>query len=338
MSRTGKAGHRLLYDPRKDPAASFDQCFLCGANLDDGRGTDEHVFPKWLQGNFDLRNQELTLLNGTSIAYRSLTVPSCVSCNVNDLSKVEASVKAAVSRGCSGFEQLEPRVLHTWLLKIVYGVLRRELFLLADRTNADGETIVPQPVFEQFNMCRTLLQSARFQTEYLGNMPWSIFRVRCHAYEQPIENFDFLDSVEGLCVALRMGEAGVVACLQDNNSQEQLLGPFYSRLLVHPLHPIQFKEFASRVFYQQSLFNRTPKYLTRLPDTASPMMQVVGLPPQGLSLKPIYDDWNQADYARVLSQFTGLARELIFREPDQVMTWLMKPDGTPKVMRADDGP
>lgn len=43
-----------------------DKCFLCGCG---DNITHEHVFPKWLQHRYASWDKELTLLNGTQIAY-----------------------------------------------------------------------------------------------------------------------------------------------------------------------------------------------------------------------------------------------------------------------------
>ena len=44
-------------------------------------GHGEHIIPRWMQRRFDLFNETLTLINGTRIPYRQLTIPCCESCN-----------------------------------------------------------------------------------------------------------------------------------------------------------------------------------------------------------------------------------------------------------------
>jgi hypothetical protein len=76
------------------------RCFYCGKLLRGSR-TREHVFPLWLQKRFALADQHLTLLNGTQIPYRHLTVPCCPTCNNVHLSKLEKR-----SRRCSSEARL----------------------------------------------------------------------------------------------------------------------------------------------------------------------------------------------------------------------------------------
>jgi hypothetical protein len=49
-------------------------CFLCGRRLGSRNRADEHIIPRWIQERFQLWNQTLTLLNGTTIAYRQLVI------------------------------------------------------------------------------------------------------------------------------------------------------------------------------------------------------------------------------------------------------------------------
>src|ERR1039458_823988 len=72
-------------------------CFACGGPSSSGIG--EHVIPKWLQNKCLLFDERLTLLNGTLIPYRNLTVPCCVDCNTGFLSKIENSVQPIFQRG-----------------------------------------------------------------------------------------------------------------------------------------------------------------------------------------------------------------------------------------------
>ena len=69
----------------KDRSFGRSTCFLCARRLGSKNRSDEHIFPKWLQARFDLWNERLTLINGTTIPYRSLVVPCCKICNNHHL-------------------------------------------------------------------------------------------------------------------------------------------------------------------------------------------------------------------------------------------------------------
>jgi len=323
-----------LYEPIKDQALSWERCFLCGINLDDGNRTDEHIFPRWLLHRFNLWDRQVTLLNRTDIAYREMTVPSCRTCNQLHLGKVEDRIKDALDAGYDSFVALEPVVKFQWLLKIFYTVLFRELSLAFDRKQGiEAGTIFSSELLEEFNSSHLFLQSTRFETEFIGDPPWSLFCFRTLTYNDHSLDFDFLDNLPALSIGLRLGDVGIIGSLEDQNTQEQLRGQQFARLLAHPLHWIQFTELCVRVFYQRLLLNRLPKYMTKLPNGGP--MQVVSLPLGGFSTKPIYDEWNHKDYARMLCGYTGVSFEDIFRPPDQVMTWLYNEDGSIKKMEAD---
>jgi len=328
----------LGYDPRIDRSLTLDGCFLCGSRLTPQSGTEEHVFPRWLLRKFNLWDAELNLLNGTSIRYPRLRIPCCRTCNGNYLGPLEQRIRTASEAGIQAFDSLDRAHVYQWLLKMFYGIMFKEMFLLVDRKDPLSGAIVLPDFFEDFHTSHAMLQSIRFQTEWTPNPPWSIFTFECHAYPEPGRNFDFYDSFVSMAVAVRMGPIGVIACLQDNNSQEQLYADYFRKFQSFPLHPIQFTELVCRVLYMQSRQNRVPKYMTRLPDAINPTMQVISLPLGGLSSKPVYDEWQQEQYAHVLAQFTGIPFEILFAPPDQVISWLYNQDGSVKVMNPDDRP
>jgi len=52
----------------------------------------------------------------------------------------------------------------------------------------------------------------------------------------------------------------------------------------------------------------------------------------GLSAKPMFEEWDQEIYAKVLAHYVGESLEHLFSPPDKVMTWLHTPDGRPRFM------
>lgn len=94
-----------FYSPFDAMTFDNDHCFLCGSPLSQD-GTAEHVFPKWLLEKYDLWDRKLTLLNGTTIAYRQLTVPCCQKCNNKYLSSLEMDMRDAVNAGLRGYGNL----------------------------------------------------------------------------------------------------------------------------------------------------------------------------------------------------------------------------------------
>src|SRR5262245_21851225 len=111
----------------------FSTCFLCGCRLGRKNRANEHVIPKWVQKKYKLANQQLHLLNGTTIPYRQLTIPCCFTCNNKHLEPLEKRMSRAVAAGASAVRTLDHHDLFLWLGKMFYGLLYRELFLPWDR-------------------------------------------------------------------------------------------------------------------------------------------------------------------------------------------------------------
>ena len=109
-----------FYNPFDAMSFTYDQCFLCGHQLENDK-TNEHDFPKWIQQRYHLQNQKIILLNKTEIPYRQLTIPCCPSCNNQYLSRVENTFKQYFERGLSEFKKLDKLIIFQWITKIFYG-------------------------------------------------------------------------------------------------------------------------------------------------------------------------------------------------------------------------
>jgi len=314
-----KSDSRTLFHAVERRRFGRSTCFLCGRRLTLENGTDEHVFPKWLQHRFSLWNQRLTLLNGTEIAYRSLTIPCCLDCNGKHLSLIEKEVEAATLKGYKAVAALGPMTLFLWLGKIFYGLLYKELFLVRDRKSGSKTKITDKNLLKTFSLHHLFLQAARLPFRFETGTPASIFVFKIKPPDDKKLHWDFRDSLHMKTLAVRIGEVGVLAALQDGGAQRDSKDVFWRRFQKYKLHPLQFTELSAAFFYSASLVNRVPKFmLFESPD----YVQVVQNPLQGMSKKPIFDDWNQPDFAKLLSLMTGLPFDQVFTPPKSVMTWL----------------
>jgi hypothetical protein len=88
-------------------------------------------------------------------------------------------------------------------------------------------------------------------------------------------------------------------------------------------------------FDKASLMNRVPKYMTI---EASGQVADYQAPLGGFVRAPLFDDCDNATYARILSQFTGYPLEEIFRPPDQVATWLHNDKGDVRILDLESNP
>lgn len=321
-----------FYLPEKDQSFRDDMCFLCGEDVS-FKNTLEHVFPKWLQKEFDLWNKQIILLNGTTIPYKSLTIPCCEKCNNEHLSKIEKEIFTAYKLGYKTFKNINRHFLFLWISKIYYGILFKELLLPLNRANKLEGTIVIKEDLEKYSMAHLLLQGARVSMEFQERNPWSIFIFNSQVSENKHLNFDYRDAQSALTFGIRIGEISIIAVLQDNSAQAEIFDETIRKIQKLKLHPIQFQELFAKISYKQLTLNRTPKYLiTQTIDKV--MINPIHL--QGISLKDIYDKWDEEVYSHVLSYHTNVAREKLFVPPNQVMTYLYNDDGSLKYITDDD--
>jgi hypothetical protein len=315
----------LLFQAVRDRKLGQRTCFLCGRRLGTRNRSDEHVIPKWVQDQFELWNQELNLLNGTGIKYRQLKIPCCKTCNNVHLSKVESAVRDAVMAGPEHAIQLDQKTLFLWLGKIFYGLLFKEHFLKTDRRRANSRRIVPRSLLDRYGLHHNFLQAARLPFRFLDDVPASILVVPVQSPSDIRFQFDFRDSYQVLAISIRLGNVGIVGALQDGGAQRKGLFNFLKRYqnVCRPLHPLQFQELTAKFFYKTGIQNRIPKFV--LAESVD-HVAVVQAPLGGMSLKPIWDDWNQEEYAQMLALFTGSALEQVWEPPNRVRSWLETAD------------
>ena len=308
-----------IFKQIEDHNYSSNNCFLCGCELTKLNSTFEHVIPKWLQKEFNLWNQRLTLLNGTLIPYRLLTIPCCFECNNLYLKPFEDKVSNAYKKGFESFEKLDNETLFLWLGKIYFGLMYKELFLKNERKDFKGKTILNEKDLKSFHSHFLFIQGIRKKHFFSDFFPASIFLFKTQKTRSKEGQWDLIDSHEKLFISIRMGEIGIISVLQDGEAGQQ----FNQILDQHrdiKLHPQQFREVTAKILYRAMIMNRTPKFITC---QNSGVAKTVMLPLQGMSRKPIYDDWNNDDYSLVLSGITGLPISFWQPEKGEVYTCLV---------------
>lgn len=321
-----------LFDPFSNMSFDYDKCFLCGNMLGD-ENSAEHIIPKWLQHKYDLWNKKIVLLNQTEIPYKQLTIPCCKSCNNESLGQVEKEIQTASNTGFQQFNTLDSLRIFQWVGKIYYGLLFKELSLNADRRNPAQGKITTPDLLERYKTLHMLLQSVRRPFEFSGSLPWSIFVVEMLEFGDN-RDFDYADNFYALTFAIRFGEIGIIAHLQDNGIHQEILQEYYNQFSGIKLHPIQFNELIARATYHSLLMNRTPKYISILPDNDQEPARIISMPLQGMSDKPIFDEWVPEVYARYLEfylrGFNVSFDQLYDNQHQRVMTWLKHDNGSIK--------
>lgn len=290
------------------------RCFVCGGEPTTGIG--EHVIPKWLQTKFGLFDKRLTLLNGTFIPYRSLTVPCCSECNTGFLSRIESEVQEIFDRG-SVESNADRLYLARWMAKILVGILVKEAALLLDRKDPALGNIVTADFIDEFFHCQLLLQSARKPTRFgalHGTFPFTLFWYRI---EDPESGFDLSTDVVGQSIAMRVGKLGVAFV---NDGGLQMIhgdkGPYGLEGVT--VLPHQFDELAARVHTKASLRDATHFYLSSETPKHLTVEQQSVRPFTGTTLSngeiQVFKPWNPLQFAIRAARFTGLEQS-VFLDP-----------------------
>jgi hypothetical protein len=295
------------------------RCFACGGPPSSGAG--EHVIPKWLQNKCSLFDERLTLLNGTRIPYRYLTVPCCTDCNTGFLSAIESSVQPIFERG-DVLQVDEKLTLARWLSKILVGILVKETNLLFDRSRPSGGSIVEPKFIDELRHCHFVMQSARKITSFRclhSEFPFSLYSYKVPNYKKEHE-FDLSTNFFGQSISIRVGQLGVVF-INDGGFQMEVgpKGPF--DLSGSDLSEVQFREISARVHYKAALRDATHFYLTVENDESISVEQMhvrsfSGYVP-GTDELQIFRGWNEVEFSYAMAAYLGVDRSLIFDEETQ---------------------
>ncbi len=322
LGRLGDEDLQKLVDRLRLRKYDESECFICARSLETIDSSAEHVIPRWVQRRYDLWDQKITLINGTTFPYRKLVVPCCDECNKYRLQPIEISISAASSRGPEAVRKLGRKIIFLWLGKIFYALLYKELFLLTDQSKQQCGKITTPNLLEKYNSHLFLLQAAREKIDFVDFCPGSIFVFRTQRPSNPRYQWDFCDNIDTMLIAIRMGDVGLIGVLGDGGAQ-QGYEQGYRKIMDFPLHPLQFRELCAHFSYRATTATRTPKYIT-LQDNPHKTIQ---LPLGGWSLEPLFRDWEPSIYAKHLSFYTGFPYEMVFKQPDRVINWLENEDG-----------
>lgn len=309
----------MVEHPFSDLQFDDDTCFLCGSRS--GRLTQEHVFPKWLQNRYNLWTQTLGLLNETKIQYKSLFIPCCATCNNEDLSRLEATVSTAISSGFDGASNLDSHLLYLWVGKLYFGVLRREIALVRNRSRPEDGPILPKDFLKSYSELHLFLQGIRGRHEFPDKPPYSVLVCNLHDVGEP-RNFSFRDSLFHMTLAIRLGEVGIIVALEDAGLTLDSYGRYVEQVAGRKMHPVQFDELYAKVLYQVSLIEGGVTYITSKCDletqparthvVASGVLRERSQEDYSKVLRPIVSDWLRADPD--LTEW--------FVPPDFVPTWM----------------
>lgn len=319
-----------------------DRCFLCGDHLTDSNRTDEHVFPEWLLHRVGLWNQSLTLLNGTTIQYRQLTIPCCSECNNVHLGELENEMQAAFGEGYDAVLALHPMRIFQWCAKIWYGLLFKELSLRADRRDTALGSIMTPEALEQFQTHHIFLQSVRLPWLFHEFAPASVFVMKTHRYDVPQQNFDYIDNVITMngddpirapLLALRCEGVAVVCVFEDLGLTKEYFDGTLHYADGQTLHPYQFGEVACLLVSRHSLRRFSTHYTTGRVGATDAYWTRIARFPSG----ELWSPWNVELFKTIFQTYMDriyVGHPLRFDSPGLVPSFLLK-DGQRIVMNKD---
>jgi len=301
----------------------YERCFLCGNDFDSVERTDEHVFPKWPQHEFNLWNESLHLVNNSLIQYRFLTIPCCKICNGVHLSAMERKFIMLRDRKFVALDKDDEKIIFQWTAKILYGTLYKELSLLLDRRQSGGGAILSPEIITSYSTLHLFLQSIRIPTEFNAPKPWSVF-----VFNYDNDRFHYINDIERLSFSIKLGNVGVTITFEDNNIIEGFLEPL-KKLEPIILNDIQFFEVTSKVFYAKRLALNAPYYSTAYHEPSNSM--------QVNSMGSIRGrDWSDEEYGASLEFMLRRAgfniRNSIY-ENGSLTSFLVDENGEPYIKR-----
>lgn len=306
-----------------------DHCFLCGSVLTPQSATREHVFPVWLQRRYDLWDEQLTLLNGTAIPYRQLTVPCCTTCNGGPLSRLEDEIRVALEGGIASMQRVPQLHVFQWMAKVMFGILFKEISLALDRRDPNAARILPPKHLGDFATLHDILQSVRVPARFEGGPIYSILIAPIHDLDgwRP---FDFADSIDDQVVAFRLGTVGIVASLADAGLAADHWSHVLAAFGANPLHPIQFDEMIAHVVATKQRMTRAIRIIMSANINDGSNLTFVRLPLLGFSAAPLLAPFDAEVFRPILRHFLyrwGDATERVWAWPDGVGTTIFEREG-----------
>jgi len=233
-------------------------CFLCKQASEI---TDEHVFPQWLQGKYNLWSQSILLKNGSKLKYSKLTVPCCQDCNTKYLSQIEQKISGLIKGGDVIGLLANQDILFIWLYKVMYGIHYKEMFLRDDIKNPASETIVKPETFFERSSYNIFPLFARNKVFFDGFSPYSIFVF--HITDSTDDTFYYADEPYKMFTSIILGKIGIICSFQDDGYIKSDIEKYLKISQRSNLTLPEFGDFASFVLYLKTRMRMLPNYLCK---------------------------------------------------------------------------
>ncbi len=287
-------------------------CFVCDKTLDNINYSDEHIYPRWLQNMFSLHTQQLILLNGTSIKYKSLKVPCCNECNNIMNEKIEKPIKNMIIEGYINNSSLNRKIIFQWLNKLTYGMLYKETMMKIDRRTGNSKSIFESQTLQKMYLRRFYLKSIIDDTHF-DRLPCSILIFEVDSHNSP--DYWAYDGVYSNVFAIKLNNIGILLNFDDNgNSETYFKSRFGDNLENIKLTFLQFQEITALLTYESSLLLNTQKSILIFNENNN-LDNIIPIEP----LNTIHQDYNANEYAYVLGKFVNIKVNKVYAK-DEIIT------------------
>lgn len=311
-----------LYNPFLNFDFNNKNCFLCGQTLQ----ADDLFFPiipNWLLKQAGLTGEEqIKFLDESIRTYKSLTIPVNKSIFDDVINPLEEKIENAFSDGYKTVSELDETTLFNWVGKFLYGFIYIEMHAaLRTQMTANGLNM-SQSLMLKFANLNQMLQNLTEDIVFENFKPWSITVVELEDKETP---FSFRDEINTLTFSLKFKDFGLVACLQDNGTNNKYHQEILDEIKGKALSAQQFEELCARFYYSAYLFNRLPEY-NIMPVNGT--IYIEAMPLKGTLNKPLFDAWQHKTYGQVLENFWKPWGHVLFeiiKKPEQPMSYFDKP-------------
>ena len=155
--------------------------------------------------------------------------------------------------------------------------------------------------------------------------PGSVFVFRCYVPDRRKARFDLLDDTFPGCIAIRLGEVGLVADLLDHHFHWDAAWCDLAKYVRIPLHYFQFREIAARIFYAARLLGLQTEVSDHRKGDGSAL--ITFKTQSRVAGSHLFWKWNAEEYAKVLAFHTNLPLEKVWSRDGGAWTWLQDKSG-----------
>ena len=287
-----------VYQPFKNFDFKYKNCFLSGDTFNTPI-VEIPILPEWLLKVANFTGEEqIKLLDESVKSYNALKVPCNTEVRTHFLEPLEEKIAAAFAGGYTAVSKLDEVELFRWIGKFMYSLIYIEMnaAVRLQQLSADGVNM-SQGLMHKFGNLHTMIQGIYLDVVFEDFNPWSIVIV---PLEDPDTAFSFRDEINTMTFSMKLGDFGIIACLQDNGTNKKFHGDLLQQIEGKALSAAQFEELCARFYYSAYLFIRLPEY-TFLPVEGS--IYIDAMPLRGTMNKPLFDHWQHKTYAQVLQDF-----------------------------------